>query len=243
MLAARSARCRKKVAKKLQSCTAQRHVAHRHCPRLGLTTAAPTLAALRPAHDHARAEHARHARCTRVSLASDPRAPTLQHALARQKQGWRARVTGHWLTAGQPAAGMSGSHTRCKHARQLRCSRASYITHTLCMLSTSTVATLCREMMTMNEMMTNDTMKKTKDTMDDARECAPLVPARLHDRQGARRACRMHVLAFPSCVVATTQLGDRISHRHACARFPELCRCYDTTRRSHLPPACMCSLS
>ena len=32
-------------------------------------------------------------------------------------------------------------------------------------------------MMTMNEMKTNDTMKKTKDTTDDARECAPLVPA------------------------------------------------------------------
>ena len=32
-------------------------------------------------------------------------------------------------------------------------------------------------MMTMNEMKTNDTIKKTKDTMDDARECAPLVPA------------------------------------------------------------------
>ena len=31
--------------------------------------------------------------------------------------------------------------------------------------------------MTMNEMKTNDTMKKTKDTTDDARECAPLVPA------------------------------------------------------------------
>ena len=36
---------------------------------------------------------------------------------------------------------------------------------------------VCREMMTMNEMKTNDTMKKTKDTTDDARECAPLVPA------------------------------------------------------------------
>ena len=36
---------------------------------------------------------------------------------------------------------------------------------------------MCREMMTMNEMKTNDTMKKTKDTTDDARECAPLMPA------------------------------------------------------------------
>ena len=31
--------------------------------------------------------------------------------------------------------------------------------------------------MTMNEMKTTDTIKKTKDTVDDARECAPLVPA------------------------------------------------------------------
>ena len=131
MLAARSARCRKKVAKKLQSCTAQRHVAHRHCPRLGLTTAAPTLAALRPAHDHARAEHARHARCTRVSLASDPRAPTLQHALARQKQGWRARVTGHWLTVGRPAACASGSRTRC-NALATSAARAAHASLTRC---------------------------------------------------------------------------------------------------------------
>ena len=32
-------------------------------------------------------------------------------------------------------------------------------------------------MMTTNDMTTNDTMKKTKDTMDDASECVPLVPA------------------------------------------------------------------
>ena len=31
-----------------------------------------------------------------------------------------------------------------------------------------------------------------------------------------------HVLAFASYEVATSQLGDRISHRHACARFREL---------------------
>tara|TARA_B110001450_G_scaffold226512_1_gene225315 strand:+ start:507 stop:812 length:306 start_codon:yes stop_codon:yes gene_type:complete len=52
---------------------------------LRLATATPTLAALRPAHaahDHARAEHARHARCTRASLVSDARALTLQHAHA-----------------------------------------------------------------------------------------------------------------------------------------------------------------
>ena len=44
-------------------------------------------------------------------------------------------------------------------------------------------------MMTMNEMKTNDTMKKTKDTTDDARECAPLVPADL-TRQGTCASTR-----------------------------------------------------
>ena len=101
----------------MQACTAQRHVTHRHCPRLVLATATPTLAALRPAHDHARAEHTRHARTTRARLASDAHAFTLQQALARQKQGWHARVTGHWLTVGLPTACASGSHTRCKCAR------------------------------------------------------------------------------------------------------------------------------
>ena len=38
---------------------------------LGLATAAPVLAALRLAHEHTRAQHARHARCTYASLASD----------------------------------------------------------------------------------------------------------------------------------------------------------------------------
>jgi len=65
----------------------------RHC--LVLATADPTLAALRPVHDHARTEQARHARCTRASLASDARALTLQHALARQHARMSARVTGH----------------------------------------------------------------------------------------------------------------------------------------------------
>ena len=87
---------------------------------LRLATATPALAALRPAHDHARAEHARHARCTRASLASDARALTLQHALARQKQGWCARVTGHWLTVGRPTACASGLHTNCKCSLRAR---------------------------------------------------------------------------------------------------------------------------
>ena len=40
-------------------------------PRLGLATATPALAALRLAHEHTRAQHARHARCTHASLDSD----------------------------------------------------------------------------------------------------------------------------------------------------------------------------
>ena len=49
--------------------------------------ASPTLAALRLAHEHTRAQHARHARCTHASLASDMRSPTCTHmsnALTRQ---------------------------------------------------------------------------------------------------------------------------------------------------------------
>ena len=90
----------------------------RHC--LVLATADPTLAALRPVHDHARTEHARHARCTRASLASDARALTLQHALSRQHARMGARVTGHWLTLVRPAACASGVHTNCKCSRRAR---------------------------------------------------------------------------------------------------------------------------
>ena len=84
------------------------------------TAAMPALAAMRPAHEHARAEHARHARCTRASLASDARALTLQHALSRQHARMGARVTGHWLTVGRPAACASGVHTNCKCSRRAR---------------------------------------------------------------------------------------------------------------------------
>ena len=111
---------------------------------LRFATATPALAALRLAHEHTRAEHARHARCTRARLASDARALTLQHALARQKQGWHARVTGHWQRVGRRAACTSGSHTRCKCARHLRCSCGACVAHTLYMPCTTTVVT-CAE--------------------------------------------------------------------------------------------------
>ena len=50
-------------------------IAHR-LARLGLATAAPALAALRLAHEHTRAEHARHARTMRARLASRAHALT-----------------------------------------------------------------------------------------------------------------------------------------------------------------------
>ena len=45
----------------------------------------------------------------------------------------------------------------------------------LCMPFTTTVATVCSEMMMISEMKTNDTMKKTEDTMEDVKECVPLA--------------------------------------------------------------------
>ena len=59
-------------------------VAHR-LARLGLATATATLAARRLAHEHARAEHARHARTMRARLASRAHALTWQHTRSRQK--------------------------------------------------------------------------------------------------------------------------------------------------------------
>ena len=41
------------------------------------------------------------------------------------------------------------------------------------MPSTTDVVTVRRDMMTMIETKTNDAMKKTENTMDDASECAP----------------------------------------------------------------------
>ena len=143
----------------------------RHC--LVLATADPTLAALRPVHDHARTEHARHARCTRASLASDARALTLQHALSRQHARMGARVTGHWLTVGRPAACASGVHTNCKCSRRAR--RADVHARCCGLISPDVlhvdVATVRRhettnEMttseMTTNEMTTSETTKTSE---------------------------------------------------------------------------------
>ena len=42
--------------------------------------------------------------------------------------------------------------------------------------TTTDVLTVRREMMTMSETKTNDTMKKTKNTMNDASKCVSLAP-------------------------------------------------------------------
>ena len=62
---------------------AQRGMSH---TGLRLATATPALAALRLAHEHTRAEHARHARTMRARLASRAHALTWQHTLARARQ-------------------------------------------------------------------------------------------------------------------------------------------------------------
>ena len=97
-----------------------------------LASASPALPLYRLAHEHARAERAQHAHCTRARLAGDARALMRQHALKRQKQECRARLTGHWLRVGRLAADTSGAHTLRRCARHLRCARASCITDTLC---------------------------------------------------------------------------------------------------------------
>ena len=101
MLAARSARCIKKLQKLHQAPRGMSRTGLR--PRLGLATATPALAALRLPHEHARAEHACHARTMRARLASDARALTLQPALARQKA--RLPCSSHWPLADRRPAG------------------------------------------------------------------------------------------------------------------------------------------
>ena len=55
----------------------------------------------------------------------------------------------------------------------------------LCMPFTTTVATVCSEIMMTSEMETNETMQKTENTMQDASECARPAPAALM-RENAR---------------------------------------------------------
>ena len=149
--------------------------------------ASPTLAALRFAHEHTRAQHARHARCTHASLASDAHALTQQHALTRQKHHVVPRVTGHWLTVGRPAAEPSSAQSQRKCTRHISLlvshvhhPHAVHATHHHC------VPLPYRRdmMMTMSEMKTTDTIQKTENTMDDASEC---VSARTCGSHAPRR--------------------------------------------------------
>ena len=77
-------------------------------------------------------------------------------------------------------------------------------------------------MMTMNEMKTNDTMKKTKDTTDDARECAPLVPAppmRSGALASTPRESTSRVLATARAAQAT---ATAIAKRSICVGHAEI---------------------
>ena len=88
---------------------------------LRLATATPALAALRPAHEHTRAEHARHARTTRARLASNAHALTRQHALTSKSL---AAVL-ESLATGCPSAGSPLAHVaRIRFANTLAISAA-----------------------------------------------------------------------------------------------------------------------
>ena len=103
----------------------ERHVAHsKGLPACWL--AAGCWPAPRLAHEHTRAEHARHARTTRVRLASDAHALTLQHALT-SNLSCRARVTGHWLTVGRRATGGSRIRMLSNLTRHPPLMRAAFI--------------------------------------------------------------------------------------------------------------------
>ena len=178
----------------------------RHC--LILATAAPTLTALRPAHDHARAR----ARSSRTLHACEPRRRRTCSHIATRVCTSKARMacSCHWPLADCWSA-------RCMriwlaHALQMRSPppllvwrmRRSHVVHAM----HHHRCHVCREMKTMNEMTTNDTMKKTKDTTDDARECAPLVPAppmRSGALASTPRASTSRALATARAAQATTR--------------------------------------
>ena len=81
-----------------------------------LATAAPALAALRLAHEHTRAEHARHARTTRARLTSHAHALTRQHALT--SKAWLLPCSSHWPLADRRPA--RRWHIWLTHALQTR---------------------------------------------------------------------------------------------------------------------------
>ena len=84
------------------------------------------------------------------------------------------------LATGWPSAGWRPAHTHDPQMpRRLRCSRGPCVIHTLCLPLSTAVATVCSEIMMTSEMETNETMQKTENTMQDARECARPASAAL----------------------------------------------------------------
>ena len=80
-----------------------------------------------------------------------------------------ALVTG-WPSAGWPLAHLA--RARCANASPPPLlARPMRHPHALPALSTA-VATVCSEIMMTSEMETNETMQKTENTIQDARECA-----------------------------------------------------------------------
>ena len=100
--------------------------------RASASRASLALAALRLAHEHACADRARHAHCTRASLASDARALTRQHALKNVpcKNGVLAS-----LATGSASAGALHAHlarTRAANALATSAARAAHASLTRC---------------------------------------------------------------------------------------------------------------
>ena len=160
---------------------------------LRLATATPALAALRPAHEHTRSEHARHARTMRARLASRAHALMRQHALTRQMLEWLLES----LATGRPSAGSPLAHpARTSSAMRLPPPlRARHMRHPHAMPAIHhRRCTVRRDMMTI-ETKTNDTMKKTDNTMDDASECVSARACDSHAPWRMRTHDAKHVLS------------------------------------------------
>ena len=133
---------------------------------------------------------------TRVQSTLDTHAPRvrdspamhmLSHGNTRSRQKAWLPCSSHWPLADRRPARRWHIWRECalQCACHLRCSRDTCVVHTLCMPSTTDVVVLVRrDMMTMIETKTNDTMKKTENTMDDASEC---VSARTRTAHAHRR--------------------------------------------------------
>ena len=102
------------------------------------------------------------------------------------------------------------------------CSRATCIIHTLCMPLTIIVATVRqRDMMTMIQMKTNDTMQKTENTMDEASECVPArafhshVPRRMRTHDAKHLSAKQEPFHHPDGHGTITLLTPNMSSQLA----------------------------